>query len=184
DMLVKRLAFPAAIALLLTAAVSMVGAREPVRGARQNPQAPPTAAPAAPKLVVLIVLDQVRADYLERFADEWTGGLQRMMKTGAWFTKAAYPYLVTATCAGHATISTGALPHRHGVVHNEWFDRRQNRGVACADDPSVHNIAYGGQATGGNSAAALRIPALAERLHSERGGRVATLSLKERSAIM
>src|SRR5581483_2422322 len=100
-MRVKRLVPLAAIPLLLTAGVWSVGAREPVRAGRQTPPA----APASPKLVVIIVLDQVRADYLERFADQWTGGLRRMMKTGAWFTNAAYPYLVTATCAGHATIS-------------------------------------------------------------------------------
>jgi arylsulfatase A-like enzyme len=178
-MLVKRLVPPAAMALLLTAGVWSVGAREPIAASRQSPPAPP-----APKLVVMIVLDQVRADYLERFADEWTGGLQRMMKTGAWFTNAAYPYLVTATCAGHATISTGTLPHVHGVVHNEWFDRQQKTVVACAADPSVRNLGYDAPASGGNSAAALRVPALAERLRSERAAQVATLSLKERSAIM
>jgi hypothetical protein len=133
----------------------------------------------------MIVLDQVRADYLQRFADDWAGGLHRMMHTGAWFTNAAYPYLVTATCAGHATVSSGTLPHTSGIVHNEWFDRRQQKAVTCTADPTVRNIAYGGaQATGGDSAAALRVPALADRLRTERSGRVATLSLKDRSAIM
>jgi len=179
-MLVKRLVPLAALTLLLTAGGWRVGAREPVRAGGQTPPTPP----GAPKLVVMIVLDQVRADYLERFAEDWSGGLQRMMTNGAWFTNAAYPYLVTATCAGHATVSTGTLPHVHGVVHNEWFDRQQKSVVACAADPSVRNIGYGAAATGGYSAAALRVPALAERLRSERAARVATLSLKERSAIM
>jgi len=67
----------------------------------------PKAAPgAAPKLAVIIVVDQMRADYVDRFNGEWTGGLKRMVTQGAWFQQAAYPYLTTVTCAGHATISS------------------------------------------------------------------------------
>src|SRR5262245_13573282 len=149
-MLVKRLARAAAPALLLTVAVSLVtqATRQPIRAAGQ-------AAPSTPRLVVMIVLDQVRADYLERFADDWAGGLQRMMKAGAWFTNAAYPYLVTATCAGHATVSSGTLPHKSGIVHNEWFDRRQQKVVTCTADPTVRDIDYDAQASSGVSTAAL-----------------------------
>jgi predicted AlkP superfamily pyrophosphatase or phosphodiesterase len=178
-MLVTRLA-PSAALTLIAAAVSVV-THQAVEAVRQNPTA---ASASAPRLVVMIVLDQVRADYLERFADDWSGGLQRLTKTGAWFTNAAYPYLVTATCAGHATVSSGALPHTSGIVHNEWFDRRQEKVVTCTADPRVRNIAYGAQATGGDSPAALRVPALADHLRSERAGRAVTLSLKDRSAIM
>jgi arylsulfatase A-like enzyme len=184
-MRVERPAFLAALALLLPVALSSAGARQPLAASRL--QRPPPAAPAmagAPKLVVLIVLDQVRADYLERFAGDWTGGLQRMMKTGAWFTHAAYPYLITATCAGHATVTSGTLPRTHGAVHNEWFDRAQQKTVTCTADPSVRNLGYAAQATGGDSAASLRVPALADRLRSERSAQVVTLSIKERSAIM
>src|SRR3954447_25522590 len=76
-----------------------------------------------PKLVVLIVVDQMRADYVERFRDNWSSGLRRLVDDGAWFTKASYPYLSTLTCAGHATIGTGAFPHRHGIFANAWYDR-------------------------------------------------------------
>jgi len=69
----------------------------------------PQAAPGAPpKLAVIIVVDQMRADYVDRFNDQWTGGLKRMVTQGAWFQQAAYPYLTTVTCAGHATIATGS----------------------------------------------------------------------------
>jgi arylsulfatase A-like enzyme len=190
-MLVKRLASLATLPLLLTAAgwaVTHAGTERPSRPIALQPAAAALqnarAGQPAPKLVVMVVLDQVRADYLERFADDWTGGLQRLTKSGAWFTNAAYPYLVTATCAGHATVSSGALPHTSGIVHNEWFDRRQEKVVTCTADPGVRDIAYGAQATGGDSPAALRVPALADRLRSERSGRVVTLSLKDRSAIM
>ena len=57
-----------------------------------------------PKLAVLIVVDQMRADYVDRFQADWTGGLKRLVTKGAWFTNAAYPYLETYTCAGHATV--------------------------------------------------------------------------------
>ena len=75
--------------------------------------APRRRAPAAidpPKLAVIIVVDQMRADYVERFKGDWTGGLKRLVTEGAWFTRAAYPYLLTITCPGHATISTGTFP--------------------------------------------------------------------------
>src|SRR3984893_13080718 len=86
------------------------------------------AAPAAPpKLAVIIVVDQMRADYVDRFNGEWTGGLKRMVNQGAWFQQAAYPYLTTVTCAGHATISTGSFPHTHGVFQNGWWDREMRR---------------------------------------------------------
>src|ERR1700730_8376360 len=65
----------------------------------------------APKLVVLIVVDQMRADYVDRFNAEWTSGLKRLVRDGAWFRLAAYPYLATLTCPGHATVATGAFPH-------------------------------------------------------------------------
>ena len=70
------------------------------------------ALPTPPKLAVIIVVDQMRADYVDRFNGEWTGGLKRIVTQGAWFQQAAYPYLTTVTCAGHATISTGSFPSR------------------------------------------------------------------------
>src|SRR5712691_9593730 len=72
--------------------------------------------PAKPKLVVLLVVDQMRADYVEKFLPQWTGGLKRLVEEGAWFRDAAYPYAATETCVGHATISTGAFPATHGMV--------------------------------------------------------------------
>ena len=65
-------------------------------------------AQGTPRLVVMLVVDQMRADYVDRFNKDWTGGLKRLVSNGAWFRRAAYPYLTTVTCAGHATISTGA----------------------------------------------------------------------------
>jgi predicted AlkP superfamily pyrophosphatase or phosphodiesterase len=100
----------------------------------------------SPKLAVLIVVDQMRADYISRFERDWSGGLERLVKEGAWFRRAAYPYLQTVTCAGHATISTGAFPRVHGIPSNQWWDREAGRQMACTEDPDVANVGDDGPA--------------------------------------
>lgn len=142
-----------------------------------------SAADTTPKLVVLVAVDQMRADYIDRFQANWTSGLHRLVQNGAVFTQAAYPYLTTVTCAGHATLSTGAYPHVHGIFSNTWFDRSRNAVVACTDDPSVTNVTYGGPDSAHNGPAALKVPALADQIRGA-GGHVVTLALKARSAIM
>ena len=141
-------------------------------------------APSAPRLAVILVVDQMRADYVDRFRGEWTAGLKRLVTSGAWFSNAAYPYLHTSTCAGHATISTGTFPRTHGAIQNEWWDRTEGRVSTCTDDPDTPNIGYVQDAKGGDSARSLGRPTLADRLRAERGARVVSLSIKDRSAIM
>jgi predicted AlkP superfamily pyrophosphatase or phosphodiesterase len=143
-----------------------------------------TAPPSPPRLAVIIVVDQMRADYVERFKDEWTGGLRRLVTRGAWFTNAAYPYLMTFTCAGHATISTGALPRRHGILQNNWFDRDARKIVTCTEDPSTRVVSYGLATGTGDSAHRLLVPTFADEMRAARQSRVVTLSLKARSAVM
>src|SRR3989441_2003464 len=104
----------------------------------------PTQAPARPKLVVLLVVDQMRGDYVDKFKGQWTGGLKRLVQEGAWFRYAAYPYAATETCVGHATISTGAFPATHGMIANAWWDRESQKMVTCTTDPAVKNSAYAG----------------------------------------
>jgi hypothetical protein len=137
-------------------------------------------------LVVLLVVDQMRADYIEKFRSQWSGGLKRLVQEGAWFRNAAYPYAATETCVGHATISTGAFPTTHGMVLNEWWDRGSQKEVTCTEDPKVKNIGYAGATVkGGNSAAKMLIPAFSDELkfQSGSGTRVVTFSLKARAAI-
>ena len=69
--------------------------------AKKMPVAPPRKALARPKLVVLLVVDQMRGDYVDKFLPQWTGGLRRLVEEGAWFRDAAYPYAATETCVGH-----------------------------------------------------------------------------------
>ncbi len=147
-----------------------------------QPGQPPVA--SSPKLIVLLVVDQMRSDYVTRFQNDWTGGLKRLITEGASYSNAAFPYLATFTCAGHATIATGAFPRSHGVFQNAWFNRETARTVTCTEDRTQKNIGYFSGPTGGDSAVNLRLPTLADRLRQEHGARVASMALKARSAIM
>jgi predicted AlkP superfamily pyrophosphatase or phosphodiesterase len=134
---------------------------------------------------VQIVVDQMRADYVERFRADWTGGLKRLVTDGAWFSNAAYPYLSTYTCVGHATIATGTFPHLHGIMQNQWWDRTTRQLITCTDDDKVTTLRYPSGTESGNSAGRLLLPTFADQLRSQRAGaRVATVALKARSAIM
>lgn len=152
--------------------------------------APATAKTAAarPKLVVLLVVDQMRADYVEHFRQQWTGGLARLVNDGAWFRQAAYPYANTVTCVGHTTISTGTYPATSGIVANSWYSRDEEGGaknVTCTADSHFKNIGYGGDTSGGDSPARLRVNTFSDELRAQGGGgtRVVAFSLKARAAI-
>jgi predicted AlkP superfamily pyrophosphatase or phosphodiesterase len=154
-----------------------------VGGGRASTQAP--AAPAAPTLLVVLVVDQLRTDYLERHRTEFTGGFKRILSEGAWFTEAAYPYLSTVTCAGHATIGTGAFPYRHGYVLNEWVDRKAGviRGCTRDEEQQLFTYAQVSKTAAGESPKDLLVATLADQLRERARGRVATMSMKARSAI-
>jgi len=141
-----------------------------------------------PKLVVLLVVDQMRADYVDKFRFQWTGGLKRLVAEGAWFRDAAYPYADTETCVGHATISTGAFPASHGMIANAWWDRKEQKLVTCTSDPdpNVKNIGYAGTSPkGADTAWRMAVPAFAEELKFQTGDvtRIVTFSLKARAAL-
>ncbi len=152
-------------------------------GVTHPPAAAGTQASPRPRLVVLLVVDQLRADYLERYSARWNGGLKRLMQEGAWYTNGAYPYASTVTCSGHATISTGRFPRSHGIVMNSWFERERGRVVECTADDRVQTVTSDGFIAGGDSAAKLQGSTFAGRVKAS-GGRVVTISLKGRSAIM
>jgi hypothetical protein len=109
-------------------------------GALCLPGAP---APKKPKLVVLVVIDQFRYDYLTRFRSSYKGGLARFLDSGAVFTNAHYEHFPTVTAVGHGTMLTGALPSISGIVGNEWFDRESGKQVSSVSDDSVDLL--GGQ---------------------------------------
>src|SRR5450432_1447370 len=160
---------------------------------RQATAAKPAGDTSKPKLVV----DQMRGDYIDKFQSQWTGGLKRLVREGAWFHDAAYPYAATETCVGHSTVSTGAFPATHGMIANEWWDREQQKEITCTNDASVKNIPYDSGAPAspnapatatpapGDSAARMLVPAFAEELKFQSGSdtRIVTMSLKARAAI-
>ena len=135
------------------------------------------------RLVVIVVLDQFRAEYLTTFASHWRDGFRTLLSEGAVFTRAAYPYLHTDTCAGHFTIGTGTLPRTHGMVSDLWWDREGRRNIECTDDEQSQPVTYGRASKLGKSARYSTVPSLADELRSQRRARVVSLSLKSRSAI-
>src|SRR5689334_23241243 len=110
-------------AALAAAALTGVASLRPVRAQR------PSSGDRAPKLIVLIAVDQMRGDYVDRFQQQWTRGFHRLLSQGAWFRQTVYPYSNTVTCAGHSTIGTGTIPAVHGMVLNSWWDRSKRKAV-------------------------------------------------------
>src|SRR5262245_65859451 len=139
-----------------------------------------------PRLIVLLMVDQMHADYVEKFGHQWSGGLRRLVSSGAWFRQADYHYFDTVTCAGHTTVGTGTLPWTHGMVMNSWWDRSRNVEVPCTEDRSAAPISYGKVVTSpADSAAPLRVSTLADELRAQLNpaARVIGFSLKARAAI-
>lgn len=138
-----------------------------------------------PRLVVVLVVDQMRSDYIDRYGGNWTAGLRRLIDRGARFKDAAYPYVNTVTCAGHATVATGAFPRTHGMVSNYWYDRAAGKRVGCTDDPATPIISYGKPADDHYSPKSLLLPTFADalRAQSRTAPKIVTVSLKERTAI-
>src|SRR4051812_19452088 len=96
---------------------------------------------AAPKLVVAILIDQMRYDYLERFQEQFTtNGFRLLTERGAFMTFGYYDYAPTVTGPGHASFLSGASPMMHGIVANEWYDKKSGREVYCVEDQSVDGV--------------------------------------------
>jgi predicted AlkP superfamily pyrophosphatase or phosphodiesterase len=181
---VLRLAFTAWLLAFAFLAGTATAPRSVPPQAAANRAAGLQSARPLPRLAVLIVVDQMRADYVERFRADWTAGLKRLVSRGAWFRQAAYPYLTTVTCVGHATISTGAFPHTHGIIQNAWPDRNLGHQVACTEDDAAMDFGYPEVVKGRDSGQRLLVPGFADEMRQQRSAHVATLALKARAAIM
>jgi hypothetical protein len=133
--------------------------------------------------VVLFVVDQMRADYLDRFEQRFgPDGFRRLM-AGARFTECAYPYAITETAPGHATLATGTTPDRHGIVSNAWFDRTAGRMVTSVEDAESPLVGATGT---GASPRRLLADTLGDGMRLATGGRALTFSVagKDRAAIL
>jgi arylsulfatase A-like enzyme len=138
-------------------------------------QSQPVSRPASPHLIVLCAVDQLPAEYLVRFRDGFTeDGFRRILREGVECSNAGYEYAITETGPGHATIGTGANPHRHGIIANEWLDRATHKAVYCVDGAEA------------SSARHLLAETLGDRLKigAGRDSTVVSASIKDRSAIL
>jgi len=140
------------------------------------------AAATPPKLVLTIVVDQFRYDYLTRFRTEYHAGLERLLSKGAVFTNARYEHYPTVTAVGHSTVMTGATPSLSGIVGNEWYDREAGKVVASITDDTVKML---GGSSEGASPRRLLVSTVGDELKIARAGsKVISISLKDRAAIL
>ena len=93
--------------------------------------------PQIPKLVITLVVDQMRPDLLTRFDDLYTGGFRWLMDHGIWFTDTHHEHSYTATGPGHTAIGFGQYPGKVGVIGNSYYDRDLKKNVNCVEDPNA-----------------------------------------------
>lgn len=139
-----------------------------------------------PKLVVIVVIDQFRGDYLERYRDQFVeGGFRLFLDRGAYFTDCNYDYANTRTAPGHATLLSGAYSNGHGIISNEWWDTQKKRMVSSVEDDSTHVVGLPGEIKGA-SPHNLLASTLGDELKLATGGKshVFGVALKDRAAIL
>ena len=146
--------------------------------------AQPRPAPAKPKLVVLVVVDQFRFDYLTRFGSQFTGGLKRLWEHGAVFENAHYEHMPTVTAVGHSITLSGAMPSTSGIVGNEWFDRPTGKQVTSVSDENSKTLGVDNRV--GASPHRLLVSTFGDELKMSGKGTVKVIgvSIKDRSAIL
>jgi predicted AlkP superfamily pyrophosphatase or phosphodiesterase len=141
---------------------------------------------ARPKLVVVIIIDQFRADYLERYRDQFSdGGFRLLLDHGANFTDCNYDYANTRTAPGHATLFTGAYSDGHGIAANEWWDPKKKKMVTSVEDETTKLVGIASDKTGA-SPHNLLADTLGDELKLATQGksRVFSVSLKDRASVL
>jgi len=147
-------------------------------------QEPQWASP--PKLVVGIVVDQMRVDNIYRYWDNFgDGGFRRLVREGSFQRDVHFNYVPTQTGPGHASIYTGTTPARHGIVANDRYDRATRRTIYCALDTSVTPVGTENRRAQ-RSPAQLLASTLADELElrTDRRSRTVGIAMKDRAAIM
>ncbi len=137
------------------------------------------------KLVLGIVIDQFRYDYLTRFEDQFgAGGFKRFLQGGAVFTNAHYPYTPTVTACGHAAFMSGSAPNENGIIANEWWDRGLGKKITSVVDATTKLL--GGKEAEGASPRRFLSSTIGDQLKMITGGqaKVIGISLKDRAAIL
>ena len=137
-----------------------------------------------PKLVVAVIVDQFRYDYMTRFDSAYTDGLRKLHDSGAFFTDAHEAHFPTVTAVGHAAFLTGSIPAIDGIIANEWFDRETGKTVTSVSDDSTKLI--GGSGGEGSSPHRLVVTTLGDEMKASgpADDEVIGISLKDRAAIL
>ena len=139
-----------------------------------------------PKLIVGIVVDQMRYDYLTRFASKYgNGGFKRMMNEGFNCKNNHFNYIPTKTGPGHASVYTGTTPKYHGVISNYWYDKELKTSVYCAGDTTVQSVGTA-EKSGQMSPHRMKTSTFADenRLFTQLRGKTIGISIKDRGAIL
>ena len=142
---------------------------------------------ARPKLVVGIVVDQMRYDYLYRYYDLYPeGGFKRMMKEGFNCRNNHYSYALTVTAAGHASAYTGSVPAINGIVGNEWFDPIAKQSIYCVEDSTVKTVGSNNPTVGKMSPKNLLTSTVTDQLRIATNFRNKTVAvaIKDRGSIL
>ncbi len=140
-----------------------------------------------PKLVVGIVVDQMKMEYLYRYADDFsTNGFKRLEKDGFVYQNMHYNYMPTYTGPGHASIYTGTTPAIHGIVGNTWYNKAIGKNQYCTSDETVYILGKGETEEGQMSPSLLQSTTVTDELRMATNfeGKVIGLSLKDRGAIL
>ncbi len=152
---------------------------------------PPSAYNAHPKLVILLVIDQFREDYLERYRADFKGrGFKLFLDKGAYFPDCYYDYANTKTAPGHSTIGTGAYSDGHGIANNDWWDlsRNKDRPITSVEDEryALVGVPSGSKPAPGASPRNLRASTVGDELRLATAGqaKVFGVSLKDRASIL
>lgn len=143
--------------------------------------------PGAPRLIVGIVVDQMRYDYLYKYQDHYgTDGFKRLLREGFNFRNTHFSYIPTYTAPGHATIYTGTTPAVHGIIGNSWFDRQSGNVVSNVGDPNVQLVGSVVDNPNGYSPHRLLTSTISDELRLATGkqSKVISISLKDRGAIL
>lgn len=138
------------------------------------------------KLVVGVIVDQMRAEYLYRFQDKFTSnGFKRLMNDGFVCRNTHYNYIPTKTAPGHASVYTGTTPKYHGIIANEWYDRVLKKEINNVDDFSTQTLG-GAEASGRRSPHKMLSTTITDELQLSNDGKskVISISLKDRGAIL
>ena len=144
----------------------------------------------SPKLVIVLVIDQFRGDYLERYRDDFktASGFNLFLKRGAYFTDCYYEYANTMTAPGHSTIGTGAYTAGHGISLNEWWDlkRSTEHVVSSVEDERYEIVGDHGAADAGTSPRNELASTLGDevKLATRGQSKLFGISLKDRAAIL